>query len=67
MAKVICGANQQEVAEGVKVGEIRANYKEILNIADDAEVILNGDKVGDDYVLKQGDSLEFIKKAGNKG
>jgi len=67
MAKIVCGANQQDCAAGITVGEARVNYKEILNIADESEIILNGDRVTDEYILQENDSLEFIQKAGDKG
>jgi hypothetical protein len=67
MAELVCGANKQQCATGMTVGEVRQNYKDILNIAEDAEVILNSQRVGDDYVLQETDSIEFIKKAGEKG
>ena len=67
MAKVVCGANEQEVQPGMTVGEVKNAYKEVLNIDDNSEIILNGDRVGDEYVLLDTDKLEFLKKAGDKG
>lgn len=67
VVKVVCGANEQEVAAGLSVAEVRKDQKEILNIADDADALVNGDKVDEDYILEEGDQLEFVKAAGDKG
>jgi len=64
---IICGANQQAGTPGMKVSEIKDDFKEILNIADDAEALVNGVKVDGDYELVEGDTLEFVKKSGDKG
>jgi len=66
--KVVCGANTHEGEfVGMTVGEVRQQLKDVLNIADEAQTSVSGDVVKDDYVLKEGDNLEFIKKAGDKG
>lgn len=67
MARVVCGANEQAMDAGQTVAQARENFKEILNIPDGAKAIVNGDEVGEDYILNEGDSLEFIKSAGGKG
>jgi hypothetical protein len=67
MARVVCGANEQAMDAGQTVAQARENFKEILNIPDGAKAIVNGDEVGEDYTLNEGDSLEFIKSAGGKG
>jgi len=49
------------------VGFVKATYREILNIDDTANAIVNGVEKNESYVLKSGDTVEFIRKAGTKG
>lgn len=65
---VSCGAasNNYPVV-GRSVGFVKATYREILNIDDSAEGIVNGVSKSDSYILKSGDILEFVRQAGKKG
>lgn len=68
--KVIYGINPHhnaDVVDEMTVGQIRARYREVLQIQDGAVAIIGGEPVGDDYVTKDGDSVEFVKQAGKKG
>ncbi len=67
--KVTCGANSEEYGniEGKTVGEVRKTLRDILNIPDGARALVQGEEVDDSYVLEVGDSLEFVKPAGQKG
>lgn len=66
--KVIHGANDDEFEiAGAKVQQVRANLVDAFNIPGDALSFVNGEQVDANYVLKQGDTLEFIKQAGVKG
>jgi len=68
MIKVVCGANSQEVeVAGKSIGEVRKLLGETLNIPKDAKPVISGDNVSDNYVIKPGDTLEFIKPSGEKG
>ena len=49
------------------VGGVRQLLKKILNIADNAAPLINGNQAEEDQVLKAGDQLEFIRRAGSKG
>jgi len=49
------------------VGFVKATYREILNIDDTSNAIVNGVEKSESYVLKSGDNVEFIRKAGTKG
>ena len=49
------------------VGFVKATYREILNIDDTSNAIINGVEKSESYVLKSGDTVEFIRKAGTKG
>jgi sulfur carrier protein ThiS len=66
--RVVCGSN---VATGeyvgVTVGELRRELRDELNIADKAVARVNGNNVVDTYVMKKGDTLEFVRQAGTKG
>ena len=67
--KVTCGANTEEYGniEGKSVGEVRRTLRDILNIPEGARALVNGETVEDNYKLALGDSLEFVKPAGQKG
>ncbi len=52
---------------GQRVGQARTFLNPILNVDADAVVLVNGNEVDENYVLQRRDSLEFIKKAGEKG
>ena len=67
---LICGANRMEVAGyvGKTVEDVRGAYKEVLNLPEDnVRVLVRGDDVDDDYELKQGDVIDFLRAAGTKG
>jgi hypothetical protein len=52
---------------GKTVGAVKAFLKEVLNVDEMSSGLVNGSEVGNDYVLKNGDRLEFLKPAGKKG
>jgi hypothetical protein len=65
MIVIIHGAdteNRDDLA-GRTVAEVRAMYQLPFNIAPDAIPKVNGQQVGEDYLLKDGDKVEFTKKA----
>jgi hypothetical protein len=66
---VTCGANQMyfENLIGKRVADIQKSLKEIFNIPSDCQALVHGEEVDSEYVLCQGDWLEFIKEAGVKG
>ena len=66
--QVSCGANSADFPVlGKPVGMVQEFLKEVLNIDRLAEGQVGGKTVASDYVLKEGDVLEFIKPAGRKG
>jgi len=66
--QVSCGANSADFpVTGKPVGAVQEFLKEVLNIDRLAEGQVAGKPVGSDYILKEGDVLEFIKPAGRKG
>jgi len=66
--QVSCGASSGEFPVcGKTVGAIAEFLREVLNVDRLAEGMVNGDKVEPSYVMKEGDNLEFLKPAGQKG
>lgn len=66
--RVVHGANQEYLdLEGKTVGYVRKKLREVLNIPGDAEALISGKAVGDEFVLEGNQSLEFVKEAGVKG
>lgn len=52
---------------GKTVGEIRADQADAFDIPPDAQAIVNGKPSDDDTQVAAGDTLEFVKHAGEKG
>nr|PZN48439.1 MAG: hypothetical protein DIU61_18750 [Bacteroidota bacterium] len=66
--EVIHGAyNMSLPLAGSKISEIRAEAAEELNIPADAEPSVDGQPVGEDYVVQEGQRITFVKHAGEKG
>lgn len=67
--RVVHGANEQyfDNLEGKTVGTVRKSLREVFNIPGDAEALIAGKSVGDDFILEGGQNLEFVKEAGVKG
>jgi hypothetical protein len=68
LVSVSCGASSSNYpVVGRSVGFVKATYREILNVDNTAKGVVNGDEIADSYILKSGDVLEFVRKAGTKG
>ena len=66
--KISYGVHSLEAGiAGQSVGEVRQALKEPLNIDPRALALVNGRDVAASYVLKEGDQLEFVRLAGEKG
>lgn len=66
--KVIYGVNELDLdLAGKTVRGIWQALSQVLNIPRDAAVSVNGERAGDDYVVRPGDEIEFQKQAGVKG
>ena len=67
--RVVHGANEQyfDTLEGKTVGQVKKSLREVFNIPGDAEALINGKQVGDEFVLEPSMNLEFVKEAGVKG
>jgi hypothetical protein len=68
MVKISYGVHNLEAAiAGKSVSEVRQSLKEPLNIDPRALALVNGRDVAASYILNQGDQLEFVRLAGEKG
>jgi len=69
MARIICGANELENAnfDGKTIEQLKSELRTVLNIPDNATILLNGVEVQNNIALRSGDELEFVKAAGDKG
>ena len=66
--KVSCGASSGRFPiVGKQVGAVAELLTEVLNISEDTEPVVNGAQVESTYLMKDGDTLEFTKRAGTKG
>ncbi len=66
--KISYGVHSLEAAiAGKSVAEVRQALKEPLNIDPRALALVNGRDAVAAYVLKEGDQLEFVRLAGEKG
>ena len=66
--EVIHGAhNGQHPVADQTVAAIRSTFAGPYNIPSDAIARINGNQVGDDYVLRPNEQLEFVKLEGIKG
>ena len=52
---------------GKTCGAVADLLREALNISEFSSPIVNGAKVSDSYIIKEGDVLEYLKPAGEKG
>ncbi len=66
--QVSCGISSASFqVAGQDINTTRKLLTPVLNIEPDAVALVNGREVKSDYVLKNSDRLEFVKKAGEKG
>lgn len=66
--QVSCGASSGTFpVEGRSVKEVGEFLREVLNVDRLSTGLVNGSEVAADYIIKPGDTLEFIKPAGKKG
>jgi len=65
---VSCGASSGNFpVAGKTVKDVGDFLREVLNVDRLSTGLVNGKEVDADYVLKNGDNLEFLKPAGKKG
>jgi hypothetical protein len=49
------------------VGEIRRRFRDRFDLDPNSQAVLDGNDVGDDTVVRQGQALMFTRRAGEKG
>jgi molybdopterin converting factor small subunit len=65
---VSCGASSGEFhVVGRTIFEISEFLREVLNVSTMAISLVNGKIVDNEYIVKEGDEVEFLKPAGQKG
>lgn len=66
--RVICGVHTLEAqVAGRTVGEVRAALSQALNVSPAAVAVVDGVEVAGGHVLREGEQLEFVRLAGEKG
>src|ERR1035437_4010128 len=66
--RVVYGVNDLELdLAGRRIGAVYTVLEQVLNIPREASVTVNGGRVDDEYVVRPGDEIEFLKNAGVKG
>lgn len=59
--------SEQLPVANMAVGEIRARYRDRFDIDPQSQGVVDGNEVGDDTVVRTGQVLMFVRKAGEKG
>ena len=69
MIRFTCGANVQELdgVAGKRLGEVCDQLADVLNVPTPVQVIVGGETVNLDYILREEDQVELVKPAGEKG
>jgi hypothetical protein len=52
---------------GMSVGEIRRRYTDRFDIDEESQAVVDGRDIKEDYILKAGEALMFVRHAGEKG
>ena len=66
--RVVYGVNDLELdLAGRRITTVYTVLEQVLNILREASVTVNGGRVDDEYVVRPGDEIEFLKNAGVKG
>lgn len=66
-ALISSGIHMATCPAGLTVGELRRSHADAYEIAPGAVALLDGDQVGDATVVREGQSLTFVARAGEKG
>lgn len=68
MNTILNGVNEIKASlSGKTVTEVRGMLAQALNIDPNAQPTVGGETVQEDYILREGDVLEFVKASGKKG
>lgn len=52
---------------GMTVAQVRDRYGQLLDIDPGAEALVNGNEVGENAVIEEGQRLQFARSGGEKG
>jgi hypothetical protein len=52
---------------GMSVGEIRRRFRDRFDLDPQSQAVLDGNDVGDHTVVRPGQALMFVRRAGEKG
>jgi hypothetical protein len=66
---VLCGAAdpvEVDMVQGLTVGTLREALVDQLNIDPDMKPFIGGDRIGDNFEVVAGDTVEFVKEGGRK-
>lgn len=65
---VVHGANQNYFnVAGLTVSQIKQKLRDVINVSADAEAYISSKLVNNEYVVQEGQHLEFLKDTGVKG
>ena len=67
MPVAIHGPGEIKIPGGMTVGRVRDAFAQVLNIPPDAEALVNGHPVQQQYVVQDEDTLFFVRASGRKG
>ena len=68
MVEVSHGTYSERLPAGnMTVGEVRARFADRLDIHPEATAVIDGQDVGDDTVLRVGQTVNFVRPSGEKG
>ncbi|MGQ4893370.1 MAG: hypothetical protein ACP6IQ_01955 [Candidatus Njordarchaeia archaeon] len=68
MNKVVYGPNSlNQNLEDKTVEEVTELLEDLFGLSGDETVKVNGIEVDDNYVIEDGDTIEYVKSAGSKG
>lgn len=69
MANIVySGVNKNTLnLAGKTASQAAATCSELMNVDEEAVMKINGTEVNGDYVIQDGDMIEFVKEAGTKG
>lgn len=66
--QVISGAHLQTFPlAGLTIGHARTLLEQVMTLHPEAPMLVNGNQVAAEYVLRTGDTVEFVHHAGEKG
>lgn len=52
---------------GLSISQVRERVEEVLNMGGHEEARLNGSPASDEAIVSEGQTIEFVKVAGEKG